>query len=377
MNTCPKCGHMKDGGDECQSCGVIFSRYEQSVKKKEQKEHEQRSANRSINVLQIALLVIVTASITYYFVKPESSVETLDPANETDIAQIDDTTFEIVPDVIERVVVTEQSIVNTAPLGGTTAIEHARRATVSIETAWGGGSGFFISEDYIVTNRHVVEMNPDHIAEFKHKVNAAKKMIELERKKIKGWKEKMNQLPDGPAREQLRVIIKESERDLAKVMPQYKEARKRLKQMEQNAGSHDFKIVFADGSEQYISYARYSDNNDLALLSISATGNPVLQRAPDSAALKQGDKVYTIGSPAGLRNTVTAGIFSGYRKDRQSGEIFLQTDAPINPGNSGGPLIDENGYVWGVNTMVLQNTEGIGFAIPIDKVFEDFGGSLY
>lgn len=93
--------------------------------------------------------------------------------------------------------------------------------------------------------------------------------------------------------------------------------------------------------------------------------------------MREGDKVYTIGSPVGLRNTVTSGIFSGYRSYSGDNQLYLQTDAAINPGNSGGPLIDENGYVRGVNTMILRDTEGIGFAIPIDVVFEEFSSSLF
>jgi S1-C subfamily serine protease len=103
----------------------------------------------------------------------------------------------------------------------------------------------------------------------------------------------------------------------------------------------------------------------------SAAATP-LRPAPAQAGPRQGDRVYTIGNPVGLRNTVTAGIFSGYRRHEDSGEIYLQTDAPINPGNSGGPLIDERGRVLGVNTMILQNTQGIGFAIPVTTVFEEF-----
>jgi S1-C subfamily serine protease len=57
--------------------------------------------------------------------------------------------------------------------------------------------------------------------------------------------------------------------------------------------------------------------------------------------------------------------------------VYLQTDAAINPGNSGGPLIDEAGYARGVTTMILNNTEGIGFAIPIEQVFEEFRSTLY
>ena len=78
----------------------------------------------------------------------------------------------------------------------------------------------------------------------------------------------------------------------------------------------------------------------------------------------------------GLSNTVTSGVFSAYRKRANSDEIYLQIDAAINPGNSGGPLINNHGDVLGVNTMVLTNAEGIGFAIPIDVVFEEFSNSL-
>ena len=83
--------------------------------------------------------------------------------------------------------------------------------------------------------------------------------------------------------------------------------------------------------------------------------------------------MYTIGNPKGLGHTVTSGGFSGYRQWKETGEIFLQIDAPINSGNSGGPLIDAEGRVHGVNTMVLNNAQGIGFAIPIKAVFDDFG----
>jgi serine protease Do len=51
---------------------------------------------------------------------------------------------------------------------------------------------------------------------------------------------------------------------------------------------------------------------------------------------------------------------------------LLQTDTPINPGNSGGPLLTEDGRVIGVNTLVMRNTQGIGFALPIEAVFDSF-----
>ena len=81
-------------------------------------------------------------------------------------------------------------------------------------------------------------------------------------------------------------------------------------------------------------------------------------------------QLFTIGSPSGLTYSVTSGVFSGFRED-ESGR-FLQTDAPINPGNSGGPLIMQNGQVVGVNTAILEGTEGIGFSLPIEYVVSEF-----
>ena len=72
----------------------------------------------------------------------------------------------------------------------------------------------------------------------------------------------------------------------------------------------------------------------------------------------------------GLKHTVTSGIVSGLRK--YNGNVYIQTDAPINPGNSGGPLIDMDGKILGVNTAVARNAVGIGFAIPIKTVFDEF-----
>ncbi len=124
-----------------------------------------------------------------------------------------------------------------------------------------------------------------------------------------------------------------------------------------------------DGTEFTVWRAEYAEGRDLAIFQLPADHCPHLDRA-SSARLLQGERLYTIGNPSGLAYSVTAGIFSG---DRGAGkERFLQTDAPINPGNSGGPLITENGAVVGINTMNLRGTQGIGFAIPIEAVYQDF-----
>jgi serine protease Do len=107
---------------------------------------------------------------------------------------------------------------------------------------------------------------------------------------------------------------------------------------------------------------------DLALLKVDQKGLPTLALA-NSRRVHQGQLVFAVGSPEGLENTVTMGVVSSVSRqpDPDKPMIFIQTDAPINPGNSGGPLVDIDGYVLGINTMILSEgggSEGLGFAIP-------------
>ena len=84
--------------------------------------------------------------------------------------------------------------------------------------------------------------------------------------------------------------------------------------------------------------------------------------------VKIGDWVVAIGNPFGLEHTVTAGILSARGRVIGAGpyDDFLQTDASINPGNSGGPLLNMQGQVIGINTAIVAQGQGIGFAIPAD-----------
>ena len=88
----------------------------------------------------------------------------------------------------------------------------------------------------------------------------------------------------------------------------------------------------------------------------------------DSSKVRVGDFVVAIGNPFGLEDTATFGIVSALH--RRIGldvyENFIQTQAPINPGNSGGPLVNIRGEVIGINTAIIANAQGLGFAIPIN-----------
>jgi len=107
---------------------------------------------------------------------------------------------------------------------------------------------------------------------------------------------------------------------------------------------------------------------DLALLKIAGGDLPALALAK-YGDLRQGQVVFALGSPEGLRNSVSMGVVSSVARQPSpdSPFVYIQTDAPINPGNSGGPLINVDGEVVGVNTFILSQSggnEGLGFAIP-------------
>jgi serine protease Do len=90
----------------------------------------------------------------------------------------------------------------------------------------------------------------------------------------------------------------------------------------------------------------------------------------DSDALRVGDWVLAIGNPFGLASSVSSGILSARARDIHAGpyDDFLQTDAAINPGNSGGPLFNLKGEVVGMNTAIVREATGIGFAVPSNLI---------
>jgi serine protease Do len=119
------------------------------------------------------------------------------------------------------------------------------------------------------------------------------------------------------------------------------------------------------------------EETDLAVLKVQATGLPALAFG-DSDALRAGQIVCAFGSPLGLENSMTMGVVSavGRQLTADDSMVYVQTDAPINPGNSGGALVDIQGRIVGINTLILSQgggNEGLGFAAPsniVRTVFE-------
>ncbi|HAR98391.1 MAG TPA: peptidase [Syntrophus sp. (in: bacteria)] len=106
---------------------------------------------------------------------------------------------------------------------------------------------------------------------------------------------------------------------------------------------------------------------DLALIKIKPNDSLPVVEIGDSESVRVGEWVIAIGNPFGLEQTVTAGIVSAKGRVIGAGpyDNFIQTDASINPGNSGGPLFNMEGKVVGINTAIVAQGQGIGFAIPI------------
>jgi serine protease Do len=127
------------------------------------------------------------------------------------------------------------------------------------------------------------------------------------------------------------------------------------------------KVRLADEREFDARIIGRDSKTDLALIKIDGKDLFPL-RLGDSGRLEVGSWVLAVGSPFGLEQTVTAGIVSAKGRFIGAGpyDDFIQTDASINPGNSGGPLLNMNGEVVGINTAIVAQGQGIGFAIPVN-----------
>ncbi|HSY49823.1 MAG TPA: trypsin-like peptidase domain-containing protein [Thermoanaerobaculia bacterium] len=144
-------------------------------------------------------------------------------------------------------------------------------------------------------------------------------------------------------------------------------------------GASRITVNFSDGTQLAAKLIGVDPDSDVAVLRVDAKN---LLTAPigTSSDLQIGETVIAVGNPFGLSGTVTTGVVSALGRSVPSKEAgrtftdFIQTDASINPGNSGGPLLNIEGRVIGINTMIFANAQGIGFAIPVDrakKVIQD------
>ncbi|MEF8888761.1 MAG: trypsin-like peptidase domain-containing protein, partial [Desulfohalobiaceae bacterium] len=133
------------------------------------------------------------------------------------------------------------------------------------------------------------------------------------------------------------------------------------------AKAHKVQVSLRESEETLDAEIVGSDEEtDLALLKVDVDRELPSLEFGDSKTLEPGQWVVAIGNPFGLSHTVTAGIVSAKGRVIGAGpyDNFIQTDASINPGNSGGPLLNLQGEVVGINSAIVAQGQGIGFAIP-------------
>jgi S1-C subfamily serine protease len=255
------------------------------------------------------------------------------------------------------------------------AIQAARNATVFIKTSWSSGSGVIIDDEcHVLTNRHVVETDGNAVASrltqdpaLQARMTSAQQQMQNAIIRNQQLRRLLVNTPGtNLERVQLENQIQQLQREQAQMQSRVTQS---ISDTVSNSGRVGFTVTLLDGTEYDALHADFADDLDLALFRLPTDHCPHAT-AGHSTELVVGERLYTIGNPLGLKYAVTSGVFSG--PQYQGTRRWLQTDAPINPGNSGGPLVTQDGSVVGINTMVLRDAQGIGFAIPIEAAYEAF-----
>ncbi|MBI9018339.1 MAG: trypsin-like peptidase domain-containing protein [Phycisphaerae bacterium] len=137
-------------------------------------------------------------------------------------------------------------------------------------------------------------------------------------------------------------------------------------------GAEEITIFMADGNQYQAKKVQIDSNADIALLKIQSDKTfQTVKMSYDQPLI--GETVLAIGNPFNYSHTLTDGIVSAIHRDVEltdnpALQNLIQISAPINPGNSGGPLLDINGQLIGINVAIRQAAEGIGFAIPVERM---------
>ncbi len=282
------------------------------------------------------------------------------------------------------------------------AVDAAAMATVTVTTPAGTGSGFFISNDgYLLTNRHVLygdehraEQVAAAISKIDTQVDVAKADMAVQASRLAAEKDVLEEMaavlekmPDRSSQKErlkqqyedrmayYQAVKKDFERqkaDFERRKQQYESEKTDFEGRQAVAGvARSFEITLKNGETLYAYLVRASDRHDLALLKVSGCKTPFIPAA-HRAQVSQRQRVWAIGSPLNISDTMKDGTVSGFAKG------YIQTNAQIYPGNSGGPLVNENGEVVGINTLkeLTRKFEGMGFAIPIDTALAEFGDVL-
>lgn len=381
--SCPKCGYAEPDPVRCGACGIYFEKFRQQPQTRGRR-RDRLAGHRSAGGFgwgAIALTAIASAAFSGHFARGTSAPRATVPPAGVVAASGEAADPSGVPAgerAPEELHGLAAQLARTAPARN--EIESARNATVLIETRFGYGSGFIIDAAcHVITSRHVLDNESAREgAPAVAPADLRTSMPSVDEQRLRAQIEQQRQLREtlvGQPGTNLQLLeldgrIQAMQQQLS-ALSAHGEAEPAPPARQAQTNEPDgFSVTLVDGTRFNGLQAQFSYHVDLAMFQLPAVDCPHLTPA-QSTRLAQGERLYTIGNPSGLAYSVTSGIFSG---DRGSGDQrFLQTDAPINPGNSGGPLVTAAGRVVGINTKVLSGVQGIGFAIPIEAAYREFG----
>jgi len=271
---------------------------------------------------------------------------------------------------------------------------------ITVKTRAGSGSGFFITNDgYIITNRHVIRPSTSSqakntkviLADRKQRLDDFKVNIKDDKLRLKDMKmtidEEEEYMNSGRATSTQKTQYERYITRYKKNKKRHRDNEKRYREMDAEYRkyksefgfassisdfSKKFTVILKNGKKLKARLVKISKNKDLALLKLDKYTTPFLTLSKTKYH-RQGTKVFAIGSPLGITDSLTSGIITKPDKN------YLITDARILPGNSGGPLVDEQGNVLGVNTAVVsagQYADGLGLAIYATTIRKEFSREL-
>jgi serine protease Do len=378
---CPKCGREQESTASCEACGLVFAKFD---RRQEVLHHaapppaEIPPAGHGLRIWWlVSLAVLLGLGAGRWLWRPAGQVPVM-LADSVESAPVADTVVPVEEPRSPWSTVGKPGAEPAAPAAAAeldNPIERARDATVVIRTPWGSGAGFFVDgQGHIITNRHVVEFDRNKLAALREQLSRLEKALAEEKRMVEQLQRDLAGIVNQDWRRQAEGRIAYGRQQIRKYQELHEQLESTRRTVEYYTPLSDLRVILVDGREHRINAVHLSRNLDLALLSLQGGSGGVAPLRPNPHPLPQGARVYTIGNPSGLRHTVTSGIVSGYRRTERG--LLVQTDAPINPGNSGGPLIDEEGRVVGVNTLLLQDAQGIGFAIAAREVWQEFSGLI-